>query len=698
MKQKKRIRSLTAITVLLAICLLLVWSLGMFYLTRATAQLFYTIFSEQCYGFSSYADYLGKLSELYGEERQDTPSFCNDWIGGLIMQNQTSSFSLEDTAVPGYWDYCMLRTLNAASDVRFTPLELSPWYDKQTSIFSEKDICFQTAVAFYDSEGKLLHESGDYIYFPYVTEAVWEAGGEDGPCSGYAYIELGEDAGAEDPYSLFRNTYAGVHSLYNFRALRITGYLDGAKLTPVKIDYITDSHLFQALEAGDVYEYTINSLLQEGLLEWVPQMDSTDQVMDDSGLVTLYALRPEMTVYDPGQPVSYQGTEYAGLLSLLDTVGAPYYFDNAGHLQGGNDLGIPSTYNMDRIVALGFRQYADKEAEGGPPELIMLTAVSCQPVQAAVTQLRYAYIATALLALVLLLFLRGCIRRNLLQHLEEVNSAFDNGWKLLPSQLALPPRWREPYALKEHYQNTQDQLRKEQNEITRLNTALDYAKAAEQQRRQMTSNIAHELKTPLAVIHSYAEGLQAHIADEKREQYLSVILSETERMDAMVLEMLDLSRLEAGKVKLARDSFSLSALVRSILDKFTPLMEEKQLRLTLLLEGECPVTADEARVGQVITNLVSNAVRYAPQSGAVSISTYTEGRKTGFSIENTSRPFTKEELTKVWEPFYRTDPSRSGKSTGLGLAIVKNIIDLHGGMCKVQNTDTGVRFCFTLPD
>ena len=94
------------------------------------------------------------------------------------------------------------------------------------------------------------------------------------------------------------------------------------------------------------------------------------------------------------------------------------------------------------------------------------------------------------------------------------------------------------------------------NEITRLNTALTYAKTAEENRRQMTSHIAHELKTPLAVVHSYAEGLQEHIAEDKRDKYIDVILSETERMDAMVLEMLDLSRLEAGKVKLSRDQFS----------------------------------------------------------------------------------------------------------------------------------------------
>src|SRR5699024_1481940 len=95
------------------------------------------------------------------------------------------------------------------------------------------------------------------------------------------------------------------------------------------------------------------------------------------------------------------------------------------------------------------------------------------------------------------------------------------------------------------------------NEITRLNTALEYAKKAEENRRQMTSNIAHELKTPLAVIHSYAEGLKEHAAEEKRDKYIDVILAEAERTDGMVLEMLDLSRPEAGKVKVSRDDCSI---------------------------------------------------------------------------------------------------------------------------------------------
>ena len=109
-------------------------------------------------------------------------------------------------------------------------------------------------------------------------------------------------------------------------------------------------------------------------------------------------------------------------------------------------------------------------------------------------------------------------------------------------------RWHEAVRLREGLYRRSDELVKLENERTRLSQALDYSRAAEENRRRTVSAVAHELKTPLAVIHSYAEGLREHIAEDKREKYIDVILAEAERSDAMVLEMLDFSRLEAGKI------------------------------------------------------------------------------------------------------------------------------------------------------
>ena len=151
------------------------------------------------------------------------------------------------------------------------------------------------------------------------------------------------------------------------------------------------------------------------------------------------------------------------------------------------------------------------------------------------------------------------LKKRVIFPLEQINYAFDKGCRLLLSMEA-EPLWLEMRQLADHYAAARDSRLRQENELTRLNTALEYAKEAEENRRQMTSAIAHELKTPLAVIHSYTEGLQERINEEKREQNLQVILAEVQRMDGMVREMLDLSRLEAGKVTRARYEISREAL------------------------------------------------------------------------------------------------------------------------------------------
>ena len=110
-----------------------------------------------------------------------------------------------------------------------------------------------------------------------------------------------------------------------------------------------------------------------------------------------------------------------------------------------------------------------------------------------------------------------------------------------------------------------------------IKSHAEYAENAEKHRRQMVSSIAHELKTPLAIIHSYAEGLQSGISAEKQDHYLTVILEETERMDSLVMEMLDLSRLEAGKVKLSTDTVIPAALIRDVFSRLEPAAAAKEL-------------------------------------------------------------------------------------------------------------------------
>ena len=311
-------------------------------------------------------------------------------------------------------------------------------------------------------------------------------------------------------------------------------------------------------------------------------------------------------------------------------------------------------------------------------------------------RLWWVYLLTLGLCVLLLGGLRRVLVRELLAPIQQLSQALDTRqkWLLLrPSQVC---RWEEGHKLQEQFEAHGAEYREQKDEIQRLNQALTYAKTAEEHRRTFTSHMAHELKTPLAVIHSYAQGLQEHIAEDKREKYLATIFSEAERMNGMVLELLDLSRLEAGRVKLRRENFSLSQLTRSTLEKLAPSLEAKGLRLSTALEDPAPVLADRGRMAQVVENLLTNAVKYTPAGGNVQVEVAQTDHHTTLRVSNDCPPIPQEELDQLFEPFYRREDAAPGEGTGLGLAIVRHIVQLHGGSCQASATQTGVVFTVTL--
>jgi signal transduction histidine kinase len=332
--------------------------------------------------------------------------------------------------------------------------------------------------------------------------------------------------------------------------------------------------------------------------------------------------------------------------------------------------------------------------------------VTCQPLTYCVLQLIPFYCVTALAAALVTGICLWILKAWLLDPLHEQAEIVET---LLPpmtqeqwSRVRLDGfRWAEPATARSQTIRLQALLASDKAEITRLQTALDYARDAEQNRKQLISNITHELKTPLAVIHSYAQGLQSGIAADKKEHYVQVILDEAERMDAMVLQMLELSRLEAGRVKLKVESFSFSDLIRYVAEKFQPLLEARNLTIRLEMEEPLTINASESRLEQVLTNFISNAVRYTPSGGQILIRGDSTDKEAFFSITNTAPHLSQEGLEKVFDSFYREDASRSEKSTGLGLAIVKGIISLHSGECYVNNTEldgeSAVNFSFRIP-
>lgn len=237
------------------------------------------------------------------------------------------------------------------------------------------------------------------------------------------------------------------------------------------------------------------------------------------------------------------------------------------------------------------------------------------------------------------------------------------------------------------------ELRPLQDELARQQQVIDYARDAEASRRAMTSAIAHELKTPIAVMSSYVQALQEHINESKQEHYLGVIREEADKMDRMVLELLDFSRLVAGRYKLRRQDFNLTELVREILKPLEPEIAEKHLDISWQI-GEEKANGDRFRFGQVVENYLTNAIRHTPENGKI-ILRIGMNHET-FSVENQGEHIPQENIKKVWETFWQGDAARNTRGSGLGLAICRTIMTLHGGSCKAENTGMGVRFTATL--
>lgn len=669
MKEKKRIRSMTGVTLGLSLLALLIWGLSMLCLTALARE-----------------EARRQIWDLR-ESRMEALSAPMRWY-----------YEGEGEPDPALLEQRMLESIQRAEAMDTMDLyvpTLGPGDGKGfIAELLRDDAPTQTSVVFLDGEGNVLHGPGDYLWFRYASEEEWSQGRE-GEARSFGWIDMSRD----EEFPLFRTKYSGTHSLWNIRGLRLTGRFEGTEFFPSTIAYVNESMVSRALDIlhpnEDSYSYTLSELDKKGLLDWVTCLDGPVGEED----VTIYALRPEAVFQKEGRPMDFQGDQYESLDHFMESAVVPFYREKRSE-PSWSISGYLEWSDNEVVLCDDMRFYLRNtdfsREENVEPELVILTAVECRPLSAAVYRLRNIYILTGLITLIAVLVLRQSLKKHLVRPLTQVVEGMADDWRHIPEYREDPPRWREVHDLLERYYLEQQYRRLDKNEIQRLNTALDYAKSAEEKRKQQTSAVAHELKTPLAVIHSYAEGLRERIAEDKRDKYLDTILGETERMDAMVLEMLDLSRLEAGRVKLSQDSFSLGELVKSTVERLALAIEGKALQVELSFPEDTTILADEARIGQVVENFLSNAVKYTAPGGEISVRVLRRGSKTTFSVENPCDPIEAEKLSRIWDAYYRTDESRTAPGTGLGLTIAKTIVELHGGSCTAYNTKNGVVFSFTL--
>ena len=553
------------------------------------------------------------------------------------------------------WPYLKLHTKQLFPFVgQQLPGELS----SEDWLWEQHDLLFgfDYSVIYYDENMQPLMTSGNRLSFSYTDSRNWNDKALDP--QGICWVDLDAIDGAAETLAAYLDysPYVGYPlGSYRFLALiRLTGWFEGSEFHPVTLEntvYREDGWPLTDLEQ-------LNDLDLRNQLEWNTLVET--QAPADQTLVTIYGWNVGGITGDYQTPVTVDGTTYDSLTDLR--------------------LALDHPYEPIRGLweSISFSTVTLQDSYG---TYTFALTVRSRPLQYAMLRLMPAYLVfTAIVAVVTWLILRR-IRRNLSQPLAQLSTALQDNTPITPTA-----HWAELYTLERQFADFRQNLTDTQAENTRLNTALDYARDAEVKRKELISNLAHELKTPLAVIHSYCEGLHADIAPEKRDRYIQTILEESGRMDDMVMQMLQLSRLESGKARLNMENFPLNQLIRAVCDKLCPLMEQKQLNLRLELEENAHMDGDIDRMEQVITNYLSNAVKYTPEGGQILIRTTQGKHGILFSITNTAQHLPDEALSRVYDSFYRVQTSRTEKNSGLGLAIVKSILTLHGCKCYVLNS------------
>ncbi|PWH20407.1 MAG: two-component sensor histidine kinase [Ardenticatenia bacterium] len=220
-------------------------------------------------------------------------------------------------------------------------------------------------------------------------------------------------------------------------------------------------------------------------------------------------------------------------------------------------------------------------------------------------------------------------------------------------------------------------------------------------RRELIGDVAHELRTPLTTIKGYLEGLMDGVIPADISTFQR-IYHETERLQRLIQDLQDLSRVESGAIEMHPQPISVTQLINTAVARLSHQFEEKGVQLATSLPEHLPaVWADEARIGQVLLNLLGNALQYTPPGGHVLVSAQQRGAEVHITVTDTGIGISAEHLPLIFTRFYRVDRSRSRASggSGIGLTIARHLVEAHGGRIWAESAGPGKgsTFTFTLP-
>ena len=239
-------------------------------------------------------------------------------------------------------------------------------------------------------------------------------------------------------------------------------------------------------------------------------------------------------------------------------------------------------------------------------------------------------------------------------------------------------------------QQANEELQKDIEEKIRIDEA----------RKDFIANVSHELKTPIALIQGYAEGLTEGMAEDEdsRNYYCEVIMDEANKMNKMVKQLLTLTALEFGNDMPVLERFDIVALIKGILSSANILLQQHEARVEFDSSQSIFVTADEFKIEEVVTNYLNNALNHLEGEKRIQIRVEEQEREVRVTVFNTGNHIPQEDLGNLWTKFYKVDKARTRAygGSGIGLSIVKAIMDSHHKECGVANVEGGVEFWFTL--
>ncbi len=230
---------------------------------------------------------------------------------------------------------------------------------------------------------------------------------------------------------------------------------------------------------------------------------------------------------------------------------------------------------------------------------------------------------------------------------------------------------------------------------------LTEIKRLDKVRRDFISNVSHELRTPLASLKALTETLQENALDDPPAAriFLQRMETEVDALSLMVNELLELSRIDSGRVPLQLVITSPQDLIQNAVERLSLQAERSGLTISMEVQPDIPnILADTSRMEQVLVNLLHNAIKFTPRSGSIWVRAIEARNDIKFSVQDTGVGIPETDINRIFERFYKTDRARSSGGTGLGLAIAKHLVEAHGGIIWAESHEgLGSTFYFTLP-